>query len=73
MRIQFCYKKYSRVIEKFAETMGISLDKAFEFFYHSDVYHLMHEGISDIHCMSDGYLVEELQMEYKKQADVQNE
>lgn len=66
-------KKYSRVIEKFAESMGISLDKALELFYHSDVYQLMHEGISDMHCMSDGYLVEELQMEYKKQADIQNE
>lgn len=66
-------KKYSRVIEKFAETMEISLDKALELFYHSDVYQLMHEGISDMHCMSDGYLVEELQMEYKKRADIQNE
>jgi len=26
----------------------------------------MSEGISDMHCMSDGYLAEELELEYKK-------
>lgn len=31
-------KKYSRVIELFAQQQGISLDAALEFFYHSEVY-----------------------------------
>lgn len=38
----------------------------FAFFYHSNLYQLVREGISDMHCMSDLYLVEDLQEEYKK-------
>lgn len=58
-------KKYSRVIELFAEKAGISLDNALDFFYHSEVYRLVSEGVSDMHCMSDGYLAEELETEYQ--------
>ena len=58
-------KKYSRVIELFAKQQGISLDAALEFFYHSEVYQLMREGVSDMHCMSDVYLAEELKQEYR--------
>lgn len=57
-------KKYSRVIGQFAEKRGISLDEALEFFYHSEVYPLLRDGVSDMHCMSDGYLAEELVQEY---------
>ena len=57
-------KKYSRVIERFAGQQGISLDDALRFFYHSEVYQLMRDGVSDMHCMSDAYLAEELGMEY---------
>lgn len=56
-------KKYARVIEKFAEKKVITLDAALNYFYHSDVYHFMHEGVSDMHCMSDAYLVDELEAE----------
>lgn len=57
-------KKYCRVIEKFAEKVNFSLDDALDFFYYSDVYNLVHEGVSDMHCMSDEYLAEELEEEY---------
>ncbi len=57
-------KKYSRVIECFAKQQGFSLDAALDFFYHSQVYQLMRDGVSDMHCMSDVYLVEELAQEY---------
>lgn len=30
-----------------------------ENFYHSEVYKLMRDGVSDMHCMSDAYLAEE--------------
>lgn len=59
-------KKYSRIIERFAEKTNISLDNALDFFYHSEVYQLMHDGVSDMHCMSDEYLVDEINMEYQK-------
>ena len=57
-------KKYSRVIELFARQQGISLDAALDFFYHSEVYQLIRDGVSDMHCMSDAYLAEELEQEY---------
>ena len=58
-------KKYSRVIELFAKQQGISLDAALEFFYHSEVYQLIRDGVSDMHCMSDAYLAEDLKQEYQ--------
>lgn len=58
-------KKYSRVIECFSRQQGISLDAALEFFYHSEVYQLMRDGVSDMHCMSDEHLAEELGQEYQ--------
>ena len=59
-------KKYARVVELFAKEIGISLDDALRFFYNSYVYTLMKNGISDMHCMSDGYLADELKIEYEK-------
>jgi len=59
-------KKYSRVIERFAGQQGLSMDAALGFFYHSEVYLLMRDGVSDMHCMSDAYLAEELEQEYQE-------
>ena len=56
-------KKYARVVELFAKENNISLEKALDFFYHSELYKLMSEGVSDMHCMSDEYLVQELEEE----------
>ena len=58
--------KYADIIQLFAEQEKISLDEALSFFYHSDTYQLLKDGVSDMHCMSDGYLAEELEREYKK-------
>lgn len=57
--------KYTRVIECFARQQGISLDEALNTFYHSQLYCLMREGVSDMHCMSDEYLADELEQEYQ--------
>ena len=59
-------KKYSRVIELFANKQGILLDTALGFFYNSEVYQLVKDGVSDMHCMSDEYLAEELAQEYRE-------
>lgn len=37
-----------------------------EFFYHSEVYLLVRDGVSDMHCMSDAYLAKELEQEYQE-------
>lgn len=42
----------------------MSLNAALNFFYHSENYQLMRDGVSDMHCMSDLYLAEELKEEY---------
>ena len=63
-------KKYSRVIECFAKQQGISLDAALQFFYHSEVYRLVRDGVSDMHCMSDAYLAEELRREYEDKSKI---
>ena len=59
-------KKYVRIIEQFSKKENLSLDDALSFFYHSTTYRLIHEGVSDLHCMSDEYLTEELISEYKE-------
>ena len=59
-------KKYSRVIECFAKQQGLSLDAEFDLFYHSHVYQMIRDGVSDMHCMSDLYLAEELKQEYEE-------
>ena len=56
-------KKYARVVELFAKRNGLSLDRALDIFYRSELYKLMSEGVSDMPCMSDEYLVEELKEE----------
>ncbi|MEE0397574.1 MAG: DUF3791 domain-containing protein [Lachnospiraceae bacterium] len=61
-------KKYSRIIERFAKQQGLSLDEALNFFYYSEVYRLIRDGVSDMHCMSDEYLTEELQQEYAEKS-----
>lgn len=65
-------KKYSRIIEQLAQNINVSLDDALDFFYHSEVYGLISEGVSDMHCMSDAYLVKELEMEYRTRLERTN-
>ena len=59
-------KKYTRVVELFAQKAGLSLDDALKVFYHSDVYDLMSGGVSNMHCMSDIYLADDLLREFNK-------
>ena len=63
-------KKYARVIECFAKQQGLSLDEALGLFYHSEVYQLMRDGVSDMHCMSDDYLVQELSDEQAEKEEL---
>jgi len=57
--------KYSRIVELFAQKAGLSLEDALDKFYNSKTYELVSKGISDMHCMSDGYLADELLIEFK--------
>ena len=53
-------KKYARIIALLAERLLITTMRALDLFYHSDTYALMREGVADMHCRSDLYLVDEI-------------
>ena len=55
--------KCASVIKAYAEMENIPLRQAFYVFYTSNLYKEIRAGISDMHCRSDGYLAEELQIE----------
>ena len=59
-------RKYTRVVKEFANIAGLPLRSAMDFFYKSETYREINKGICDLHCMSDGYLAEELLFEYKE-------
>ena len=61
--------KYSRVVALFAEQQGISREDALDFFYHSEIYQELREGIADLHCRSDQYVADELIAEYRGDYD----
>lgn len=58
-------RKYTRLIVLLARRLNISLDKALGQFMMSNTYLLMREGIGDMHCLSDEYLLDELLTELK--------
>ena len=61
--------KCSGVISAYAELEAIPIRKAFDIFYKSNLYTYIVGGVSDMHCRSDGYLAEELQMEIARRQD----
>ena len=56
--------KYARIVADFAGRVGLNLREALEFFYGTLTYEDMSTGLADFHCMSDGYLCDELCIEY---------
>ena len=58
--------KYSRVVALFAAQQGLSTEDALDFFYHSETYQELREGIADLHCRSDQYVADELAAEYSE-------
>ena len=56
--------KYARIVRLFAERVHLSYEDALGFFYDSETYGLIDDGVADMHCLSDEYLAEELVLEY---------
>ena len=44
---------------------AMSREDALGFFYNSDTYRLISEGVADMHCLSDEYPADELLMEWR--------
>jgi hypothetical protein len=61
------WHKIDHVICEYAKLAKIPLREAFDLFYKSRLYHEITNGVSDMHCRSDGYLAEELEMEIQEQ------
>ena len=57
--------KYARIISLLSKKANIDEEKAMELFYKSNTNMFMSKGISDFHCLSDAYLVEEIMLEQK--------
>lgn len=57
--------KYARVVAMFAAQQKIPMEEALDFFYHSETYQELREGIADLHCRSDQYVTDELAIEYR--------
>ena len=58
-------EKYARIVALFAEQMQLTLNDALEFFYRSETYQELCNGIADLHCRSDQYIVDELKLEFQ--------
>ena len=58
-------RKYTHVIAAIATRQKINLRQAIDVFYKSHTYQEMREGTSDMHCRSDEYLAEEIELEAK--------
>ena len=63
-------KKYARIVELFSKQNDVPLNKALDIFYHSAIYKLMSNGISYMHCMSDEYIVHELEEAQREKESV---
>jgi len=63
-------RKFARIIESLAKEAHITEEDAMGLFYTSKTYQLISQGISDLHCYADGYLVDELMLEYHLKKDI---
>lgn len=55
--------KFARIVNLYAKEENIPITEALDRFYRSKTYVLMRDGVADMHCMSDQYLVDELRIE----------
>lgn len=51
--------KYARIIKGIADRMHIPLEEAMDGFFHSQTFRMINEGVADMHCRSDIYLIDE--------------
>ena len=59
--------KYARIIDGIAKRLNISTEEAMERFFHSTTFQLINQGVADLHCNSDEYLIDEFCLEWQNQ------
>ena len=57
-------KMYTKIIMEFSKQTGKNLEESMDYFYKSDTYNLIKNGVSDMHCRGYRYLADELMLEY---------
>lgn len=60
--------KYARLIDGIAHMQEISREEAMDRFFHSMTFQLIDQGIADLHCRSDRYLLDEFAKEWQQKA-----
>lgn len=59
--LQYLYKN---IIVEFSKETGKDLEESMDYFYKSQIYELISEGVGDLHCKGVKYLTDELMLEY---------
>ena len=55
---------YKNIILEFSKKTGIDLEESMDYFYKSETYELISEGVADLQCKGVNYLTDELMLEY---------
>lgn len=55
---------YKKIILRFSKITGKNLYESMDYFYKSETYELISNGIGDMHCKGEVYLTDELMLEY---------
>ncbi len=55
---------YKNIIVQFSKQTGKGLEESVDYFYKSETYQLISEGVGELHCKGAKYLADELMLEY---------
>jgi len=55
---------YKNIILEFSKKTGIDLEESMDYFYKSETYELISEGVADLQCKGVNYLTDELMLEF---------
>lgn len=58
--------KYAGIVERLAEMLHLSAERALDVFYGSDTYRLLSQKQGDLYLMSDAYLADEIILELQR-------
>lgn len=60
------HRKIARIIKRLAETLHISLPRAISIFYNTDTCKLIHDPKTQLHTMSDTYILNDVISELRE-------
>ncbi|MCY6483807.1 hypothetical protein OW763_05520 [Clostridium aestuarii] len=55
---------YKNIILELSKRTNKDLEESMNYFYESELYQLVSEGVGDLHCKGVKYLTDELMLEY---------